>query len=180
MIQAINSENFSVARKISKNNFVGKSYDKIFDEVREEDYKKYLSEKFGGRISIENIAKDQKTLEKIGGRMGGRDVIIAPNIFEKMMSDKSTANFYESKIKNIFDSVPMYEKQFATRSLNFESCGVIIHEDGTVTHICGCEDSPEKVAEVNRINAEKRKKKLENLELLNEIIDRKIFIQQTN
>ena len=30
-----------------------------------------------------------------------------------------------------------------------------------MTYICGCSDSPERVAEVNRINAEKAKKKAE-------------------
>ena len=38
---------------------------------------------------------------------------------------------------------------------------MVVHEDGTVTYICGCSDSPERVAEVNRINAEKAKKKAE-------------------
>ena len=32
---------------------------------------------------------------------------------------------------------------------------------GYLTYICGCSDSPERVAEVNRINAEKAKKKAE-------------------
>ena len=45
--------------------------------------------------------------------------------------------------------------------LTFEPCGVVVHEDGTVTYICGGGDSPERVAEVNRINAEKAKKKAE-------------------
>ncbi|ANU55763.1 hypothetical protein A4V00_18055 [Hungateiclostridiaceae bacterium KB18] len=38
---------------------------------------------------------------------------------------------------------------------------MVVHEEGSVTYIIGCSDSPERVAEVNRINAEKAKKKAE-------------------
>lgn len=37
----------------------------------------------------------------------------------------------------------------------------MIHEDGTVTYIGGCSDSPERVAEVNAINKAKREKEAE-------------------
>ena len=53
----------------------------------------------------------------------------------------------------------------ASVGLTFEPCGVVIHEDGTVTYICGGGDSPERVAEVNRINREKAEKQAEQQRL---------------
>lgn len=44
------------------------------------------------------------------------------------------------------------------QGLVFEPCGVVVHKDGTVTYICGCSDSPERVAEVNAINKAKQEK----------------------
>ena len=35
---------------------------------------------------------------------------------------------------------------------------MVVHEDGSVTYIGGCGDSPERVAEVNAINKAKREK----------------------
>ena len=35
---------------------------------------------------------------------------------------------------------------------------MVVHEDGSVTYIGGCSDSPESVAEVNAINKAKREK----------------------
>ena len=46
----------------------------------------------------------------------------------------------------------------AARGLVYDFEGVIVHEDGTVTTICGCSDSPERVAEVEREHKEKREK----------------------
>lgn len=45
-----------------------------------------------------------------------------------------------------------------SQGLTFESCGVIVHEDGTVTHICGGGDSPEKAAKVEAENKAEREK----------------------
>lgn len=37
---------------------------------------------------------------------------------------------------------------------------MVVHEDGNVTYIGGCSDSPERVAEVNAINKAKREKEV--------------------
>ena len=71
------------------------------------------------------------------------------------------AAYYEKKIDDFFNATPKLKTQFAAQGINYEPCGVVIHEDGSVTYIGGCGDSPERVAEVNRINAEKAKKKAE-------------------
>ena len=124
-------------------------------------YLEQLKKKYG-RVTIESIGKDQASLEKAGKRMSGNDVVIAPNILEEMAGDVNKALYYEQKIDYFFNTViPQGNAICAAQGLVFEPCGVVIHEDGTVTYICGCSDSPERVAEVNRINAEKAKKKAE-------------------
>ena len=124
-------------------------------------YMEHLKKKYG-RVTIESIGKDQASLEKAGKRMSGNDVVIAPNILNEMASDPKKAAYYEQKIDHFFTDVIPNGKAFAaSMGLTFEPCGVVVHEDGTVTYICGGGDSPERVAEVNRINAEKAKKKAE-------------------
>ena len=124
-------------------------------------YMEHLKKKYG-RVTIESIGKDQASLEKAGKRMSGNDVVIAPNILEEMANDPKKAAYYEQKIDYFFTDVIPNGKAFAaSMGLTFEPCGVVVHEDGTVTYICGGGDSPERVAEVNRINAEKAKKKAE-------------------
>lgn len=49
--------------------------------------------------------------------------------------------------------------------LVFEPAGVVVHKDGTVTYICGCSDSPERVAQVNAINKAKREKQAARREI---------------
>ena len=137
-------------------------------------YLEHLKKKYG-RVTIESIGKDQASLEKAGKRMSGSDVVIAPNILKEMAGDVKKALYYEQKIDYFFNTViPQGNAICAAQGLVFEPCGVVIHEDGTVTYICGCSDSPERVtyiggcgdspervAEVNRINAEKARKKAE-------------------
>ena len=124
-------------------------------------YLEHLKKKYG-RVTIKSIGKDQASLEKTGKRMSGNDVVIAPNILEDMANDSKKALYYEQKIDYFFHTViPQGNAICAARGLVFEPCGVVVHEDGTVTYICGWSDSPERVAEVNRINAEKAKKKAE-------------------
>lgn len=124
-------------------------------------YMEHLKKKYG-QVTIESIGRDQESLERAGKRMRGRDIVIAPNILEDMASDPKTAAYYEQKIDYFFTDVIPNGKAFAASiGLTFEPCGVVVHEDGTVTYICGGGDSPERVAEVNKINMEKAKKKAE-------------------
>ena len=125
-----------------------------------EAYKKHLESKYG-QITVQSVGKDQASLQKAGSRMNGSSVVIAPNILEDMANDPEKATYYEQKIDDFFNATPRLKAQFAAQGLNYEPCGVVIHEDGSVTYIGGCGDSPERVAEVNRINAEKAKKKAE-------------------
>ena len=121
-------------------------------------YTEYLKSKYGN-VKIQSVGKDQKSLEKMGKSMRGDDVVIAPNILEQMANDPEKAAYYENKIDYFFNTIIPRETAFcAAKGLVFEPSGVVVHEDGTVTYICGCSDSPERVAEVNAINKAKREK----------------------
>lgn len=122
-------------------------------------YRKYLESKYG-RVTIKDVPKDQKTLEKLGKSMSGNDVVIAPNILEEMANDPKKAAYYEEKIDYFFDTIiPRETARCASMGLVFEPAGVVVHKDGTVTYICGCSDSPERVAQVNAINKAKQEKR---------------------
>lgn len=122
-------------------------------------YRKYLESKYG-KVTVKDVPKDQKTLEKLGKSMGGNDVVIAPNILEEMANDPEKASYYEGKIDYFFDTIiPRETARCASMGLVFEPAGVVVHKDGTVTYICGCSDSPERVAQVNAINKAKREKR---------------------
>jgi hypothetical protein len=120
-------------------------------------YTEYLRSKYGN-VRIQNVGKDQQSLDKIGKSMSGSDVVIAPNILEQMANDTEKAAYYEGKIDDFFNATPMLKASFAAQGLDYQPCGVVIHEDGSVTYISGCADSPERVAEVNAINKAKREK----------------------
>lgn len=88
----------------------------------------------------------------------GNDVVIAPNILEQMANDPKKAAYYEGKLDDFFNATPRLKASFAEQGLDYQPCGVVVHEDGSVTYIGGCGDSPERVAEVNAINKAKREK----------------------
>ena len=120
-------------------------------------YTEYLQSKYGN-VKIQSVGKDQQSLERAGKSMSGNDVVIAPNILEQMANDPKKAAYYEDKIDDFFNATPMLTASFAAKGLVYEPGGVVVHEDGSVTYISGCSDSPERVAEVNAINKAKREK----------------------
>ena len=121
-----------------------------------EAYTDYLKSKYGN-VSIQSIGKDQASLDRVGRGMSGSDVIIAPNILEQMATDSDKAAFYENKIDEYFNTIiPRDTVAFAAKGLVYEPGGVVVHEDGTVTYISVCSDSPERVAEVEAEHKAKR------------------------
>ncbi len=156
---------YQYANKVQKNNATGKT--SFADTVKQttgsgsasrtEAYKDYLKQKYGN-VRYESIGKDQKSLDRAGKSMSGNDVVIAPNILEQMANDPKKAAYYEGKIDDFFNSTPMLTASFAAKGLVYEPGGVVVHEDGSVTYIGGCSDSPERVREVNEINKAKREK----------------------
>ena len=127
------------------------------DTSKVDAYTEYLRSKYGN-VRIQNIGKDQQSLDRAGKSMNGSDVVIAPNILEQMANDSEKAAYYEGKIDDFFNATPMLTAAFAAKGLVYEPGGVVVHEDGSVTYISGCSDSPERVREVNEINKAKREK----------------------
>lgn len=127
------------------------------DKNRLEEYTKYLRSKYGN-LTVKSVGKDKATLDRLGKSMRGNDVVIAPNILEEMACDPEKAAYYEGKIDAFFEDIPRQKTLFAARGLDYQPCGVVVHEDGSVTYIGGCADSPERVAQVNAINKAKREK----------------------
>ena len=156
---------YQYANKAQKNNATGKT--SFADTVKQttgsdsvsrtEAYKDYLKQKYGN-VRYESIGRDQKSLERAGKSMSGNDVVIAPNILEQMANDPEKAAYYEGRIDDFFNATPMLKASFAAKGLVYEPGGVVVHEDGSVTYIGGCSDSPERVREVNEINKAKREK----------------------
>ncbi len=125
---------------------------------RTEVYKDYLKQKYGN-VTFKNVSKDHETLERLGKRMSGNDVVIAPNIVEEMANDPEKAAYYEGKIDDFFNDIPRKKAMSAAQGLVYQPCGVVIHEDGSVTYISGCSnDTPETRAKIKAEQEAKRKK----------------------
>ena len=127
------------------------------DTSKVDAYTEYLRSKYGN-VRIQSVGKVQQSLDRVGKSMNGSDVVIAPNILEQMANDPEKAAYYEGKIDDFFNATPRLKASFAEQELDYQPCGVVVHEDGSVTYIGGCGNSPERVAEVNAINKAKREK----------------------
>ena len=134
-----------------------------------ESYKKLLEARFGG-IRIQSVANDQRSMDKLGAATSGTgNVVIAPNIFEKMVNDPQKAAYYEGKIQHYFDMVPRYKAELSMMGFEIESSGIVIHPDGSVTHYCSGDLKPEirrKIeAQIKAEEAAKAKRRQKTAEL---------------
>ena len=176
MQMAYQYQNRTQKTPVNENSFTNSLQEASGANVSEVDaYTEQLRAKYGN-VSIRSVGKDQASLEQVGRRMSGSDVIIAPNILEQMATDSEKAAYYESKIDDYFNKfIPEDTAMFAAKGLVYEPGGVVVHEDGTVTYIGGCSDSPERVAEVEAENKAKReaeaKMREENLERSREVAE---------
>ena len=78
---------------------------------------------------------------------------------EQISNDPEKAAYYEKKIQEHFDSLPQTEAFMAAVGHKITSCGVVVHEDGTVTYYLSGEESPEKKAKVEAEQKAKQEKK---------------------
>ena len=140
-------------------------------------YTEYLKQKYGAGVSIQNVGKDQNSIDSIGaGTAGTGNVVIASNILEQMANDPEKAAYYEKKIQDYFNySLPQTQAFMAAVGHKITSSGVIIHEDGTVTYYLSGEESPEKKAQVEAEQKAKQEKKAaqrqENLKRSQEVAE---------
>ena len=172
---------YQYANKTQKSNATGKT--SFADTVKQtaesssadrtEAYKDYLKQKYGN-VRYESVGRDQKSLDRVGKGMSGNDVIIAPNIVEEMANDPEKAAYYEGKIDDFFNAIPRLKTQFAAQGLNYTPGGVVIHEDGNVTYIGGCDnDTPETRAKIKAEQGAKRERRQKYQELSEEAAEKR-------
>ena len=124
-------------------------------------YTEELRSKFGN-VMVMNVGSDQNSMDNLGmGTSGYSNVVIAPNILEQMANDPEKAAYYEEKIQQHFDSIPETEAFMKAMGHVTTSCGVVIHEDGSVTYYLSGEEGHEKKAEFEAAQKAKREKKAE-------------------
>ena len=146
-------------------------------------YKNSLQMKFGCPITVASVGKDQNSMDRFaGGTSGSGNVAIAPNILEQMANNPEKAAYYEGKIQEHFDSLPATEAFLGAHNLRMTTSGVAIHEDGSVTYYCGCEETPEYKAKVEADHKAKREKEAkdrqESIERSQEATDERRRIQE--
>lgn len=113
----------------------------------------------------------QKQLNNLGSRtFGTNNIVIAPNILEKMANDPEAKQHYEKQIQSYFDSIPQGQAFMAAHGRRIVSSGVIVHEDGTVTSWSCSDYTPEEAARLKRKMQEedeaKAKKRVEQKNLI--------------
>ncbi|MBD5473065.1 MAG: DUF1682 domain-containing protein [Lachnospiraceae bacterium] len=133
-------------------------------------YTEYLKQRYGAGVSIQNVGKDQRSMDNIGaGTAGTGNVVIASNILEQMANDPEKAAYYEKKIQDYFNSVPRFQAELSAMGHEIHSSGIVIHPDGTVTHYISGDLKPEVRAKIEaKIKAEdeekaKRKRRYQEL-----------------
>ena len=130
------------------------------DTSKVDAYTEYLKQRYGAGVSIQNVGKEQSSIDRIGaGTAGTGNVVIAQNILEQMANDPEKAAYYEGKIQNYFNSVPRYQAELSAMGHEIHSSGIVIHPDGTVTHYISGDLKPEVRAKIEaKIKAENEEK----------------------
>jgi hypothetical protein len=170
-------------KSVSSSDFANSLKEATSTDSRVEAYKNSLQSKFGCPITVASVGKDQNSMDRFaGGTSGSGNVAIAPNILEQMANDPEKAAYYEEKIQEHFDSLPATEAFLGAHNLRMTTSGVTIHEDGSVTYYCGCEETPEYKAKVEADHKAKREKEAkerqESIERSQEAADERRRIQE--
>ena len=162
MQMAYQKANQTQRASVSGNDFASRLQDAKETNMSKADaYTEQLRSKYGN-VMIMSVGKDQNSMDNLGmGTSGYSNVVIAPNILEQMANDPEKAAYYEEKIQQHFDSIPETEAFMKAMGHVTTSCGVVIHEDGSVTYYLSGEEGPEKKAEFEAAQKAKREKKAE-------------------
>jgi len=167
------------AQKTEKTPFANKMREVLPPQT--ENYLAQLEARFGP-ISVQSVGKDQGSMDRLGASTYGTgNVVIAPNILEQMASDPEKAAYYEEKIQYHFDSLPKLHADLAMMGHEVHSCGVVIHEDGTVTQYVSGDLKPEVrariEAQIKREQEEKDERRRKSAELAQEAAEaRRVYI----
>lgn len=136
-------------------------------------YIEYLKSRYGANVMVKDVGKDQKSMDSLGANTAGyNNVVIAPNILEKMVNDPKKAAYFENKIQQGLGGFQKCQAELSALGHEIYSYGVVVHPDGTVhTYVCG--DLKPKVrakieAKIKAEQEEKAKRKQRYLELSEE------------
>ena len=101
--------------------------------TRVDEYTEYLKSRYGANVMVKNVGKDQRSIDNFGASIAGyNNVVIAPNILEKMANDPEKAAYYESKIQAALDDFPRHHAELSAAGFEIHSYAVGIGSDGTV------------------------------------------------
>ncbi len=131
-------------RQVSSTGFANSLNAATSSDDKVDAYKNSLQNKFGCPITVASVGKDQNSMDRFaGGTVGSGNVAIAPNILEQMANDPEKAAYYEKKISDYYNSGIAQSKMAAAAiGHRVTSDGLVIHEDGTVTHYTSIEEDP--------------------------------------
>lgn len=129
-----------------------------------------LKSKFGSGESVRDLPYNKANIDSIGNAtLGQGNVIIAPNILEKMAMDLKARHYYEQKIQDHFNTIPEADAFMAVHGREIVSRGVIIHADGKVTYYSKSDYTPQEKARLEKAMKEedeaKAKKRAEERRL---------------
>ncbi len=137
---------------------------------RTDQYVEYLKERYGANVMVQNVGNDQRSVDNFGASIAGyNNVVIAPNILEKMANDPAKAVFYESKIQSALNDFPMHQAALSAMGHEIYSYAVGIDENGVVHKYVTGDLKPEVRAKIEaKVKAEqeekqKRRKKYQKL-----------------
>lgn len=130
---------YQYANKAQKNNATGKTT--FADTVkqtaenssasREEQYVEYLKQRYGANVMVKNIGNDQRSIDNFGASIAGyNNIVIAPNILEKMANDPEKAAHYEKIIQKGLDDIPRCKAEMSMNGFEMSSYAVSIDEKG--------------------------------------------------
>lgn len=171
-------------RQVSSTGFASSLQEATSTDDKVETYKKGLEDKYGVPIMVTSVGKDQNSRDRFaGGTVGMGNVAIAPNILEQMANDPEKAAYYEKKISDYYNG-GIAQSRMAAAAIGHKvtSDGLVIHEDGTVTHYTRIEEDPKEVAKFEAEQKAKREKKAkqarENMERSQEAAEERRRIQE--
>ena len=107
--------------------------------TRVDEYTEYLKSRYGANVMVKNVGKDQRSIDNFGASIAGyNNVVIAPNILEKMANDPEKAAYYEKKIQAALDRFPSLQAELSAAGHEIHSYAVGIDSDGIVhTYVTG-------------------------------------------
>ncbi len=128
---------------------------------RIEQYVEYLKQRYGANVMVKDIGTDQRSIDNFGASMAGiNNIVIAPNIMEKMINDPEIASKYEGEIQNYFDSFPAHQAEFSAKGFEIQAETCYIDSRGIVHRIVSADLKPEVKAKIEaKIRAEQAAKR---------------------